>query len=65
MTMQDKKKARGSHNEFPLDDDMTLTGAVSTGDCTGMVPSGSIDSAEKYECSSELRRFGAPTNRKK
>ena len=63
MTMQDKKKARGSHNEFPLDDDMTLTGAVSTGDCTGMVPSGSIDSAD--ERSSELRRFGAPTNRKK
>ena len=57
--MSDKKKARGSHCEFPMHDDMCVAGTVSSGDCTGMIPSGSIDSAEEYEQSNELHKYGA------
>ena len=60
----DKKKARGSHGEFPLHDDMCLAGAASTGDCTGLVPGGSIDSADEYERTNELRKYGAPRKKK-
>ncbi len=65
MTMSGKKKAFGTHNEFPLDDSMALTGTVSATDCTGIIPAGSVDSAEEYARSSEIRKYGAPTNRKK
>ena len=50
----DKKKARGNHNEFPLRDEMTMTGTVSATDCTGLVPAGSIDSAEEAETAASL-----------
>ena len=56
----DKKKARGSHNEFPLNDDMCLAGTASTGDCTGLVPEGSVDSADEYKTTNLLRKYGAP-----
>ena len=52
-----EKKAHGTHGEFPLRDEMTLTGTVSASDCTGMVPSGSIDSAEEFDTANRLRKF--------
>ena len=61
--MDKKKKARGTHGEFPMHDDMCLSGTASTSDCTGLVPEGSVDSADEYERINELRRCGA--NRKK
>lgn len=58
--MNDKKKARGTHCEFPLHDDMCLGGnAASTTDCTGLIPAGSVDSKDKYEKTNETRRYGA------
>ena len=63
--MKKPKKARGTHFEFPLEDDMSLTGTVSASDCTGMIPSGSIDSAEEYDNSNELKQYGVPRNFKK
>ena len=56
----DKKKARGNHNEFPLRDEMTMTGTVSATDCTGLVPTGSIDSAEEAETAASLRTVENP-----
>ncbi|MBP3854844.1 MAG: hypothetical protein IK990_04400 [Ruminiclostridium sp.] len=61
--MSDKKKARGSHCEFPIEDDMCLTGSVSSTDCTGMIPAGSVDSAEEYEASNSLHKYGADVQR--
>lgn len=55
--MKPGKKFRGTHNEFPLRDEMTMTGTVSTTDCTGLVPEGSIDSAEEFETENELHNF--------
>ena len=57
--MDKKKKARGAHGEFPLRDDMCLTGAASSTDCTGLVPEGSVDSADEYEETNELHKYGA------
>ena len=61
--MDKKKKARGTHGEFPMRDDMCLAGTASMSDCTGLVPEGSVDSADEYKRTNELRRYGA--NRKK
>ncbi len=55
--MKHGKKFRGTHNEFPLRDEMTMTGTVSTTDCTGLVPEGSIDSAEEFEDKNGLHSF--------
>ena len=55
--MNDKKKARGTHNEFPMYDDMCLTGTVSSTDCTGMIPTGSVDSAEEFGRSNRLHKY--------
>ena len=63
--MDKPKKSRGSHNEFPIEDDMCLTGAASSGDCTGLIPEGSVDSADKYEETNRVRRYGAPRNANK
>ncbi len=61
--MNDKKKARGTHGEFPIDDDMCLSGgAVSSSDCTGLVTEGSVDSADEYTESNRLHRYGAQRN---
>ena len=64
MSGMDKKKARGAHYEFPLHDDMCLAGAASTGDCTGLVPEGSVDSADEYVQTNKLRKYGAPREKK-
>ena len=55
--MSGKKKNRGTHNEFPMNDNMCLTGTVSTSDCTGMIPAGSVDSAEKFDESNRLHEY--------
>ena len=55
--MRPEKKFRGTHNEFPLRDDMTMTGTVSTTDCTGLVPEGSVDGAEEFENVNRLHKF--------
>ena len=52
-----KKKTRGSHNEFPLRDEMTMTGTVSSTDCTGLVPSGSVDSAGEFRNSNKTHDY--------
>lgn len=62
--MDKKKKARGSHNEFPLHDDMCLTGTVSSTDCTGMIPAGCVDSAEEFDESNRLRKYSAKPENK-
>ena len=36
---------------------MCLTGTVSTSDCTGMIPAGSVDSAEKFDESNRLHEY--------
>ena len=62
--MNDKKKFRGTHMEFPIEDDMCMTGTVSSSDCTGMIPEGSVDSAAEYETTNKLRRYGADNSGK-
>lgn len=57
--MKKSKRSRGTHFEFPLEDDMSMTGTVSSTDCTGMIPAGSVDSADEYEETNELRKYGA------
>lgn len=63
--MNDKKKAAGSHGEFPIFDDMCLTGAVSSTDCTGMIPAGSVDSADKFDESNRLHKYSEKMNNEK
>ena len=58
------KKFRGTHNEFPLRDDMTLTGSVSSTDCTGLVQTGSVDSREEFDRSREIYPHAVPKNKK-
>ena len=55
-----KIKFRGTHNEFPLRDDMALTGAASASDCTGLVQSGSVDSREEFDRSCEIYPHARP-----
>ena len=55
--MKKKKPAKGTHGEFPLRDGMTLTGTVSSTDCTGLVPEGSVDSAEEFSEANKLHKF--------
>ena len=62
--MNDKKNARGTHMEFPLEDDMSLTGTVSAADCTGIVQSGSVNSAEEFGVTNALHRYSAAHGRK-
>ncbi len=62
--MKKEKKFRGSHNEFPLRDDMTLTGAVSSTDCTGLVQTGSVDSKEEFDRSLEIYPHAVPKDRR-
>lgn len=52
-----KKPAKGTHGEFPLRDEMTLTGTVSSTDCTGLVPEGSVDSEEEFSEANKLHKF--------
>ena len=62
--MNDKKKAKGTHNEFPLRDDMCMTDTVSSTDCTGMVPTGSVDSAEEFDNDNKTHRFSKAKGKK-
>ena len=66
--MSEKKKARGSHMEFPLEDSAcltgTLSGAVSGTDCTGMIPIGSIDNANEFEDSNKLHKYSEEAKKK-
>ncbi|MCR4779593.1 MAG: hypothetical protein K5876_00710 [Ruminiclostridium sp.] len=63
--MDKKRKARGTHNEFPLRDEMALTGTVSTTDCTGLIPAGSADSGEKFDTANKTHKFSRGTPRGK
>ena len=63
--MNDRKKACGTNNEFPMYDDMCLTGTVSSTDCTGTIPAGSVDSAEKFDRSNRLHKYSAKPENKK
>ncbi len=55
--MRPGMKYRGTHNEFPLRDDMAMTGTASTTECTGLVPEGNIDSAEEFDDRNRLNKF--------
>ena len=55
--MKQKKPAKGTHGEFPLRDYMAVAGTVSATDCTGAVPSGSVDSAGEFSESNKLKRY--------
>lgn len=55
-----KEKFRGTHNEFPLRDDMTMTGAASATDCTGVVQTGSVDSKEEFDRTREIIPHAIP-----
>ncbi len=58
------KKWCGTHNEFPLRDDMTLTGAASTTDSTGLVQTGSVDSKEEFDRTREIVPHATPKSKK-
>ena len=55
-----KKPLKGTHGEFPPEDEMTGTDAVSTAECTGLIPTGSVDSAAEYETSRRIMKYGTP-----
>ncbi len=63
-----KKPLKGSHGEFPPEDELTGTDAVSTTECTGLIPTGSVDSAAGFTVSRQVVKYGTPrggTNKKR
>ncbi len=67
--MEKKKKVRGAHCEFPLEDSAcltgTLSGAVSGTDCTGMIPVGSVDNAAEFGTTNRLRKYSEEAKKKR
>ncbi|MBP5605526.1 MAG: hypothetical protein J6X60_08285 [Ruminiclostridium sp.] len=63
-----KKPAKGNHGEFPPEEEILGTDAVSATECTGLIPTGSVDSAAEYEASRRIVKYGTPrggTNKKR
>ena len=55
-------KSNGRYNEFPKDEAITdsYMNAVCSGDCTGLIPSGTCDCNEKFCNYKDLYSFSVP-----
>lgn len=56
-----KEKAKGRYNEFPKENILdSYMNAVCSGDCTGLIPSGTCDCNEKFCNYKDLYSFSVP-----